>query len=178
MSALDASLLRRIPADVIAAARRVSDWFEGNNIKEWELCGCRSRASVLAQPDESKLPPRPAGHNGPDADPDSPLVRYGRASKEGGALLEPMADGYWTPWHIANEMLRATSGVPTVAPTLPQSLLDLIGDYGMARTDGVSDVERLHRWQLLIDGIKAYALGVSASDGETRRTGIPKETTK
>jgi hypothetical protein len=30
----------------------------------------------------------------------------------------------------------------------------------MARTDGVSDVERLHRWQLLIDGIKAYALGV------------------
>jgi hypothetical protein len=55
--------------------------------------------------------------------------------------------------------------VPVAPPTLPQSLLNLIGDYGMARTDGVSDVERLHRWQLLIDGIKAYALGVTTVDG-------------
>lgn len=45
-------------------------------------------------------------------------------------------------------------------PPLPQSLLDLIGEYGLARTDGVSDVERLHRWQKLIEGIKAYAAGV------------------
>jgi hypothetical protein len=45
-------------------------------------------------------------------------------------------------------------------PPLPQSLLDLIGEYGMARTDGVSDVERLHRWLKLIKGIKAYAAGV------------------
>jgi hypothetical protein len=52
------------------------------------------------------------------------------------------------------------AGVMVDAPTLPQSLLDLIGEYGMARTDGVSDVERLHRWQLLIDGIKDYARGV------------------
>jgi hypothetical protein len=67
------------------------------------------------QPDESKLPPRPAGSNDADTDPDSPLKRYGRASKESGLLLEPMADGYWTPWHIANELLRAATGKDGVA---------------------------------------------------------------
>lgn len=46
---------------------------------------------------------------------------------------------------------------PEAMPTLPQSLLTLIGKYGMARTDGASEIERIHRWQLLIDGIKEYA---------------------
>lgn len=64
-------------------------------------------AAPAHQPDESKLPPRPAGSNDANTDPDSPLMRYGRASKESGLLLEPMDDGYWTPWHIANELLRA-----------------------------------------------------------------------
>jgi hypothetical protein len=64
-------------------------------------------ATEPARIDESKLPPRPAGHNGPDTDPDSPLVRYGRAKPGSGVLLERMADGYWTPWHIANELLRS-----------------------------------------------------------------------
>lgn len=58
------------------------------------------------QIDESKLPPRPAGSNDANTDPDSPLARYGRARKETGLLLEPMPDGYWTPWHIANEKVR------------------------------------------------------------------------
>jgi hypothetical protein len=39
-------------------------------------------------------------------------------------------------------------------------VLHLIGEYGMARSDGASDIERLHRWQMLIDGIKQYARGV------------------
>lgn len=42
-------------------------------------------------------------------------------------------------------------------PTLPQTLVNIIGEYGMARTDGVSDIERLHRWTLLIAAIKLYA---------------------
>jgi hypothetical protein len=42
-------------------------------------------------------------------------------------------------------------------PTLPQSLINLIGEYGFARTDGASEIERIHRWELLIDGIKLYA---------------------
>ena len=45
-------------------------------------------------------------------------------------------------------------------PLLPQSLLDLIGEYGHARTDGVSEFERIHRWGLLIAGIKDYAHSV------------------
>lgn len=35
--------LRLIPPDIVAAARRVSDWFEQNNIQEWKICGCRNR---------------------------------------------------------------------------------------------------------------------------------------
>jgi hypothetical protein len=48
-------------------------------------------------------------------------------------------------------------------PSLPQVLIDRIGEYGMARTDGVSDVERLHRWELVIDGIKDYARALLSS---------------
>lgn len=59
--------------------------------------------------DESKFPPRPTGSNDVNTDPDSPLIRYGRAKAESGVLLEPMDDGYWTPWHIANGMLRNTT---------------------------------------------------------------------
>ena len=43
--------------------------------------------------------------------------------------------------------------------TLPQSLIDLIGEYGYARTDGVSVLERIHIWRLLIEAIKTFAAG-------------------
>lgn len=42
-------------------------------------------------------------------------------------------------------------------PLLPQSLLDQISRYGLARTDNVLDTERIHMWQLLHQGIKEYA---------------------
>lgn len=42
-------------------------------------------------------------------------------------------------------------------PMLPDWLLNAIGEYGMARTDRVSDVEIQHRWQELIRYIKRYA---------------------
>jgi hypothetical protein len=51
-------------------------------------------------------------------------------------------------------------------PALPQSLINLIGEYGMARTDGVSYVERLHRWQLLIEGVKEYARAAILAERE------------
>jgi len=35
------------------------------------------------------------------------LVRYGRAGEGSQWLLEPMADGYWTPWHVAAAALAA-----------------------------------------------------------------------
>ena len=40
---------------------------------------------------------------------------------------------------------------------LPNSLLDLIGTYGAARTDGVAEVERLFMWSSMIQAIRAYA---------------------
>jgi hypothetical protein len=42
-------------------------------------------------------------------------------------------------------------------PVLPPELLNMIGEYGMARTDGLGDLDRIHVWELLIDGVKAYA---------------------
>lgn len=49
---------------------------------------------------------------------------------------------------------------------LPPALLNLIGEYGMARTGVVSDLERLRRWELLIAGIKDYARGEVAVERE------------
>lgn len=54
-------------------------------------------------------------------------------------------------------------------PTLPQSLINLIGEYGFARTDGVSEIERLHRWELLIAGIKDYAASVATQPPQDER---------
>jgi hypothetical protein len=51
-------------------------------------------------------------------------------------------------------------------PTLPADLLTLIGSYGLARTNGESEVERLHRWQQLIAGIKQYAADCISSLAE------------
>lgn len=42
-------------------------------------------------------------------------------------------------------------------PTLPRYLLDMIGEYGMARTDSIGQLEVQHRWEILIGGIKQYA---------------------
>lgn len=46
-------------------------------------------------------------------------------------------------------------------PPLPQSLLIAIGEYGLARTDGVGELEVQHRWETLIRGIKQYAAALS-----------------
>ena len=79
-----------------------------NKVRECveELEALAQSGMVSAQTGENKLPPRPTGNNGAATDPESPLVRYGRAALQSAVLLEPMADGYWTPWHIANGMLR------------------------------------------------------------------------
>jgi hypothetical protein len=47
--------------------------------------------------------------------------------------------------------------IPPEAPPLPQWLIALIGNYGSARGSRESEPECLHRWRLLLDGIKAYA---------------------
>ena len=49
-----------------------------------------------------------------------------------------------------------TTDTPT-PPVLPKPLLDLIGEYGYARTAGLSEFERLALWDRLIVAIKEYA---------------------
>ncbi|HLX27544.1 MAG TPA: DUF551 domain-containing protein, partial [Casimicrobiaceae bacterium] len=36
------------PADVIAAAGKVSDWFAERNIKDWRLDGCMARSDWIS----------------------------------------------------------------------------------------------------------------------------------
>jgi len=59
-------------------------------------------------------------------------------------------------------------------PTLPQSLLNTIGEYGLARTDGVGEIERMHRWELLIVGIKEYAAAQVEASQDTKSKIIPE----
>lgn len=56
-------------------------------------------------------------------------------------------------------------------PTLPRTLLATIGEYGMARTDGLNELEIQDRWIALIDGIKTYAIDyarAAAALGESK----------
>lgn len=68
----------------------------------------------------------------------------------------------------AHDNDKAHEAAEREMPTLPKILLDLIGEYGMARTDGVNELEIQHRWLMLIDGIKEYARSVlKASEAKT-----------
>ena len=58
--------------------------------------------------------------------------------------------------HIAAAQGDDLQPLPAL-PTLPRWLLDIIGEYGMARTDNASPIEVQHRWEVLIGGIKRYA---------------------
>lgn len=61
------------------------------------------------------LPPRPTGSE-PINRVD--LVRYGVATPGSPTLLTPMADGYWTPWHIAAQ-----------TPADPPALVALVREW-------------------------------------------------
>lgn len=46
--------LSDIPADVLAAADLVSDWFESQGISVWELGGLRSRGAAIAEHEDAE----------------------------------------------------------------------------------------------------------------------------
>jgi hypothetical protein len=64
--------------------------------------------------------------------------------------------------------------VPSL-PTLPQGLIDRIGRYGLARTDKLGEIERIHLWQTLIDGIKSYATEQILADRAAGRASAEPE---
>ena len=89
------------------------------------------------------LPPRPPVrecHSGP-----SQLTRWGiQWNGPEQSIAVPMSDGYWTPWHIADELLRqalANAPVPVpvaVSERLPHPnvkvLAHYVNDHGNGRT--------------------------------------------
>ena len=61
-------------------------------------------------------------------------------------------------WKAALKHEEAARELTAAQGVLPTWMLDLIGDYGFsAKNEG--ELERLHRWELLIAGIKKYAQG-------------------
>lgn len=58
------------------------------------------------------------------------LDRYGRAQPGSVLLLEPMEDGYWTPWHIAQEEIKrlAAENAALRAASAPAPQPSLIAD--------------------------------------------------
>lgn len=48
-------------------------------------------------------------------------------------------------------------------PVLPQHLIGVIGEYGMARTDGLGDTDRINLWTQLAEEIKVYATDYARS---------------
>lgn len=137
-----------VPAARAVDAQPVAwSWQPSKVFAEWDFTGDPSRVAMLthlgyavrplyaAPPQQPQLeqvtavqetiPPRPAGLNGADTDPTSPLERWGKPWHEGTELmLQPVPDGYWTPWHVANEKLRdaqsANAAPQSVAPVQPQ----------------------------------------------------------
>lgn len=58
------------------------------------------------------------------------------------------------------QLARAQSAAPSqpiAGDALPQDLLDLIGNYGIARSSGCSEAQIVHKWEQLIAGIKRFA---------------------
>lgn len=65
---------------------------------------------------------------------------------------------------------ESLEAIRAALPMLPASLLNTIGEYGMARTDRVSELTVQYRWKLLLAGIKDYtAAQVKARDAEIER---------
>jgi hypothetical protein len=68
---------------------------------------------------------------GPE-DCDAELQRWGvdHGAQPGRPLLSPMEDGYWTPWHIAADLLRRlasdNAGLEAAAESLYWSNLSLL----------------------------------------------------
>lgn len=64
--------------------------------------------------------------------------------------------------HVALPADVDAEGLPP-PPTLPRYLLDQIGEYGVARTDTVGQIEVQYRWEVLISYIKRYAADYASS---------------
>ena len=101
-------------ADVLARVALVNLGYLRNNkqgLKIADACDkireCIEELEALAQLSNNSLPPRPDGQQRCRRRSNKPVgaIRTCRAGPDSGVLLEPMADGYWTPWHIANSML-------------------------------------------------------------------------
>ena len=75
------------------------------------------------------LPPRPTGSETINR---ADLVRYGVAVPGSPTLLTPMADGYWTPWHVAAQV-----------PADPPALVALVADFFTAESAHKSVEARL-----------------------------------
>ena len=60
------------------------------------------------------------------------LERWGRSTDQTFCLLQPLQDGYWTPWHLAAEAVSA-------AVAAEREAIDRMLDHRSHQIDGLSD---------------------------------------
>lgn len=95
------------------------------------------------------LPPRP------DPDKDMPdngeLLRYGvtwTEEKPNVPLLSPMRDGYWTPWHLAQQGHLRTSGPETPDGAIHNGIgfMDRLENHYKFKDEQNHSLENCHTW--------------------------------
>ncbi|MEX5744695.1 hypothetical protein [Massilia sp. X63] len=89
---------------------------------------------------------------------------------EGDARLADSVDGIISSLsRRASPAAAVPEGALPPLPILPDTLLEWISDYGLARTEGVGEVDRLHIWEMLIKGVKQYATDYARAAVEADR---------
>lgn len=93
-------------------------------------------------------------------------------TRSGYPFAAAFANLMWAAWQAAR---RAPAPVADGLAPLPQLLLDRISDYGMARTEGMTDVDRVHLWETLITDVKRYAANAIAADRAQQAVVAPSD---
>lgn len=95
------------------------------------------------------------------------LRRYGRGAGDSPWLLEPRDDGYWTPWHIAQNALNATHPGGDALGAVRANRQDVLNLSEAARCLGVAqakgDQGAIDHWT---DEVARYEAALRPSAGE------------
>ena len=96
------------------------------------------------------------------------LTRYGiRWNGPRQPIATPMADGYWTPWHLANDLLQKTIPRPAnfeIRAALYESLRDYFISEGCPDDQAKRDADQMSDW--LTEAVCDAIVPEEAQNGE------------
>jgi hypothetical protein len=115
-------------------------------------------------------------------EPTTELERWGRAKPMSAFLLDRTADGYWTPWHIADKALRQARAQPA-----PAAQPEQLSQQGKAQPPAAPDVIAFLMGEAPLDGVwfgdkhptekgafwwRKHLRAIASSPAEVRRRAI------